>query len=318
MNLLSKVMDRRAFITRSSALAAASMAHPFSSDSSPSEAGWFNISLAEWSLHRSIFSGRINPLDFPVLARRAFGVDAVEYVNAFFLPSDAFVTELKRRAEGEGVRNLLIMVDEAGRLGDADDSLRRDAVQRHKPWLDAASALGCHSIRVNARSDGSAEEQMKLMADGLHRLAEEADARGLNVLIENHGGFSSHGNWVAGLMRAVDHPRVGTLPDFGNWYPEAEYGGPPEDKSADVEYYDRYKGVDEMMAFAKGVSAKSYAFDANGNETSTDFNRMLGLVKNHGFDGYVGIEYEGNQFEEGEGIFLTKQLLERVREATAG
>ena len=283
-----------------------------------SHSEWFKISLAEWSLHRSIYSGRIHPLDFPVVARQMFGIDAVEYVNAFFLNSDLFIQELKRRAEGEGVRNLLIMVDEAGRLGDVNEMIRKDAVERHTVWLDAARALECHSIRVNARSEGSAEEQTKLMADGLHMLGERAADRGLNVVVENHGGYSSHGNWVAGLMQAVDLPNVGTLPDFGNWFPQAEYGGPPDDPDANVERYDRYQGVDEMMPFAKGVSAKTYAFDENGNETSTDFSRMLELVRNHGFDGHIGIEYEGDQLSEGEGIFATKRLLEVVREELAG
>ncbi len=274
----------------------------------------YTISLAEWSLHRSIFGGTIHPLEFPAVARRTFDIDAVEYVNSFLLPSNLFTAELKRRAEGAGVRNLLIMVDEAGRLGDPDAELRKDAIERHRTWLDVAHELGCASIRVNARSDGSAEEQMKLMADGLSRLGDLGEERSLNVLVENHGGFSSRGHWVAGLMRTVDHPRVGTLPDFGNWFPPAEYGGPPRAGETATEEYDRYKGVDEMMPFAKGVSAKSYAFDEKGNETSTDFERMLRIVRNHGFAGYVGIEYEGGQLSEEEGIFATKRLLERVRE----
>ena len=277
-------------------------------------ADWFTISLAEWSLHRSIFSGAIHPLDFPVVARQTFGIDAVEYVNSFFLPSEMFVRELKRRSEGEGVRNVLIMVDAAGRLGDADTSLRRNAVERHTQWLDFAHILGSHSIRVNARSDGSEEEQLALMADGLRQLGEKAAERGLNVLVENHGGYSSHGEWVARLMQTVDLPNVGTLPDFGNWYPDDEYGGPP--RVAGVEatsYYDRYKGVLEMMPFAKGVSAKSYDFDTEGNDTRTDFLRMLGIVKEQGFSGYVGIEYEGTALNEEEGIKATKALLERAR-----
>lgn len=275
---------------------------------------WFKISLAEWSLHRSIFSGSIDPLDFPLVARRTFGIDAVEYVNSFFLPSEMFVRELKRRADGEGVRGLLIMVDEAGRLGDANDALRRDAVERHKKWLDFAQILECKAIRVNARSDGSEEEQLKLMADGLRQLGEEAYSRGLNVLVENHGGYSSHGDWVARLMKTTNHPRVGTLPDFGNWYPDDEYGGPPRQEGQEAtSYYDRYKGIEEMMPFAKGVSAKSYAFDTDGRETSIDYKRMLSIVKSHAFSGYVGIEYEGTAHTEEEGIEATKALLETLR-----
>ena len=280
---------------------------PLGSDAEP-----FRISLAEWSLHRSLFKGAIHPLDFPKVARRTYGIDAVEYVNQFFLPSREFQTELKRRAEGEGVRSVLIMVDDAGRLGDPDASLRRDAVARHQPWVDAARFLGCHSIRVNARSDGSAEEQMRLMADGLRQLAEAAAPNEINVIVENHGGHSSNGEWVAGLMRMVDHPRVGTLPDFGNWF-QTPWGAPPEAGSPAAAEYDRYRGVELMMPFARGVSAKSYDFDAVGNETSTDFERMLRIVRKRGFDGYVGIEYEGNRLSEHDGVVATKRLLERVR-----
>ncbi|MEZ4701415.1 MAG: sugar phosphate isomerase/epimerase family protein [Rhodothermales bacterium] len=270
------------------------------------------ISLAEWSLHRTIFSGALHPLDFPVVARRDFGIDAVEYVNQFFLPSDLFVAELKRRADGEGVQSLLIMVDVCGRLGDADARLQADAVDRHLRWLDVAAALGCYAIRINARSDGSAEEQTQRMTDGLRRLGAEAAGRGLSVLVENHGGFSSHGDWLAGLMTSVDLPNVGTLPDFGNWYPADEYGGPTPVGKAGL-YYDRYLGVGEMMPFAlRSVSAKSYAFDEAGNETSIDYARMAGVIAHHGFSGWVGIEYEGTALPETEGIRATKRLLERV------
>jgi sugar phosphate isomerase/epimerase len=276
----------------------------------------FRISLAEWSLHRSIYGGAIHPLDFPVVARRTYGIDAVEYVNSFFMLSPEFLAELKRRADGEGVRSLLVMVDEAGRLGDPDASLRSDAVARHRPWVDAARFLGCHSIRVNARSEGSAGEQMRLMADGLRRLAEDAAPKEINVLVENHGGLSSDGEWVAGLMRMVDHPRVGTLPDFGNWF-QTPWGARPQAGSPAAAEYDRYRGVELMMPFARGVSAKSYDFDPSGNETSTDFDRMLRIVRKRGFDGHVGIEYEGDRLSEHDGIMATKRLLERVRERLA-
>jgi L-ribulose-5-phosphate 3-epimerase len=309
----SEMVNRRAFLTRSSGLLA-SLYLPVRLPAFSVCRGEqpFHISLAEWSLHRSIYSGAIHPLDFPVVARRSYGIDAVEYVNSFFMLSAEFVRELKRRADGEGVRSLLIMVDEEGRLGDPEASLRRDAAERHRVWVDTAKSLGCHSIRVNARSEGSPEEQMRLMADGLRRLAEYAAPNEINILLENHGGLSSNGEWVAGLMRMVDHPRVGTLPDFGNWF-QTPWGARPPGGAPAAEY-DRYRGVDLMMPFAKGVSAKSYDFDAAGNETSTDFDRMLRIVRKHGFNGHVGVEYEGERLSEKEGILATKRLLERVRE----
>jgi L-ribulose-5-phosphate 3-epimerase len=309
------MLDRRTFVARSSGLLAGLyLPTALSAATGRAPEPPFRISLAEWSLHRALFRGELHPLDFPVVARRTYGIDAVEYVNQFFLRSGEFTKELRRRADGEGVRSLLIMVDDEGRLGDPDASLRKDAIDRHRRWIDAAKVLGCHSIRVNARSAGSPDEQMRLMADGLRRLAEHGAASGIDVIIENHGGLSSNGEWVAGLMKMTNHPRVGTLPDFGNWH-QSEWGG-PEGGSPPAEY-DRYRGVELMMPFAKGVSAKSYDFDAAGNETSTDFDRMLRIVRKHGYGGHLGIEYEGERLSEKDGILATKRLLERVRDRLA-
>lgn len=263
----------------------------------------FRISLAEWSLHRSIFGGKINHLDFAKIARQEFGLDAVEYVNQFFkdkAKDQEYLAEMKKRAEDHGVKSLLIMIDGEGQLGDPDDAKRRQAVENHYRWVEAAKFLGCHSIRVNAASRGSFEEQQKLAADGLRRLCEFAAPLGLNVIVENHGGLSSNGGWLAGVIRMVNLPNCGTLPDFGN------FGD-----------YDRYKGVEELMPFAKGVSAKSHDFDDKGNEVHTDYFRMMKIVLDAGYRGYVGIEYEGNKLDELAGIRATKDLLERVHEHLA-
>jgi len=295
-------MNRRDFLERASALLAAGLS--WVRTGGTDEAPWFRISLAEWSLHRAIFGGKLDALDFPVVARREFGIEAVEYVNQFFFDrarDRAYLGELKRRAEGEGVRSLLIMCDREGRLGDPDPARRRQAVENHYKWVEAARFLGCHSIRVNAASEGSYEEQQKLAADGLRQLVEFAAEHELNVLVENHGGLSSNGAWLAGVIRMVDHPRCGTLPDFGNWRVDAET------------WYDPYQGLAELMPFAKGVSAKSYDFDAEGNETRLDYVRLLRIVRDAGYRGYIGIEYEGDRLDEMEGIRATKALLERVR-----
>jgi L-ribulose-5-phosphate 3-epimerase len=236
---------------------------------------------------------------------QVLGIEAVEYVNSFFKDKakDAtFLAEMNRRAQGEGVHQYLIMCDGEGRLGDPDSARRREAVENHHKWVEAARTLGCAHIRVNAASEGSFEEQQALAADGLRGLCEFADKAAINVIVENHGGLSSHGDWLAGVMRRVAHPRCGTLPDFGNFYE-----------------YDRYKGVTELMPFAKAVSAKSHDFDAQGNETKTDYRRMLSIVRDAGYRSWVGIEYEGDRLPEREGIAATKRLLEQVRqELTAG
>jgi sugar phosphate isomerase/epimerase len=293
----------------------------------------FKISLAEWSFHRTLFGGdpgemmgwgeferrlqsdqyrsllggSMNPLDFAATARRDYDIDAIEYVNVFFFDrakDPAYIGELKKRADSEGVKSVLIMCDGLGQIGHPEEPSRLKTVENHFPWVEAAAFLGCHSIRVNAASDPQlpASEQQKLAADGLRRLGEFADARNVNVLVENHGGLSSDGKWLSGVMKLAGHPRVGTLPDFGNF------------DIREGETYDRYVGVQELMPFAKSVSAKSHEFDSQGNETRTDFTKMMKIVLDAGFRGYVGIEYEGTKLSEPDGIRATKDLLVRVRD----
>lgn len=274
-------------------------------------APFFKISLAQWSLHKSIFGGSIDNLDFPMAARNTFGIDAVEYVNQFFKESgSAYVGELKKRCDDHGVRSLLIMIDKEGGLGDTDKKARKIAVKNHYKWVDAAHLLGCHSIRVNAFGEGSSEAVSAAASNSLHELGAYAAKAGLNVIVENHGHYSSNGQWLANVIRNAEQPNVGTLPDFGNFCIRRDGGHVWEGKC--VEEYDRYKGVAEMMPFAKGVSAKTYEFDAAGNETTIDYPRMLKVVKDAGYTGHIGIEYEGSKHSEEAGIRLTKALLERV------
>ncbi len=263
----------------------------------------FRISLAQWSLHRSIRSKKIDHLDLYDIAKNKFGISAVEYVNVFFFDkakNKNYLNEMKTRADDLGVRSLLIMCDDEGDLGNPDPIKRDKAIENHYKWVDAAKFLGCHSIRVNARSDGSFDEQIKLSVDGIRRLTEFAEDSGINIIIENHGGLSSNGKWLAKVIREVDHPMCGALPDFGNFRIERDT------------WYDRYKGVDELMPYAKAVSAKSNNFNEKGDETQTDYYKMIKIVLDSGYDGYIGIEYEGNELEEMDGILATKKLLERV------
>ncbi len=302
-------MRRREFLRRSGAAAGAVLLLPtgaFSAAPSLRSGELFRISLAQWSLHRTIFAGELDPFEFPAIIREQYELDAVEYVNTFYrdhATDPRYFARLARHADEAGVRSLLIMCDGEGALGDPDAALRARAVDNHRKWLDAAARLGCHSIRVNVHSQGTYDEQLRLAADGLRRLAELGDDHGLDVIVENHGGLSSNGAWLAAVVRAADHPRAGTLPDFGNFRISTD----PE------EWYDRYQGVAELMPFARGVSAKSHEFDERGEETGTDFTRMMRIVLDAGYRGYVGIEYEGDGLSEHEGILATNRLLECVR-----
>ncbi len=259
----------------------------------------FRISLCEWSLHRAIFADKLSHLDVAKTARRTFGIEALEYVNQFFKdkPQDAdYLAELAKRASDEGVTGVTVICDALGSLGDPDEKARRKAIENHFPWVEAAKRLGCHAIRVAAASRGTFEEQQKLVTDGLGRLAEYAAQMEMAVLVGNQGGLSSNGEWLAGVMRMVNRPNCGTLPDFGSFHD-----------------YDRYRGVEELMPFAKGIHAKSHEFDGEGAEVRTDYHRMMKLVLAAGYRGWVGIAYDGKALPEPDGIRATKRLLERVR-----
>lgn len=283
------------------------IAFPFSpsctaKSSSPQDL--FTISLAEWSLHRTLRSGKLNNMQFPEFTKKTFGIEAVEYVNTFFFDKakdKKYLEELKKRTTDNGITNVLIMCDREGRLGDPDAKKRTTAVENHYKWIEAAKFLGCHSIRVNAASKGEWTEQKKLAADGLSRLSEFGKQHGLNVIVENHGGLSSNGKWLKEVMETVNMPNCGTLPDFGNF-----------------KDYDRYQGISETIKYAKGVSAKAHDFNAQGEEIHTDFGKMLKIVFDSGYKGvYIGVEYEGRKTGEVEGIKLTRDLLIKKREKLA-
>ena len=263
----------------------------------------FKISLAEWSLHRSIWNKKIDHLDFAELSTKTFGINAIEYVNTFFFDKAKninYLKDMKNRADVNGVKSLLIMCDNEGDLGDPNEEKRNKSIENHFKWVEAAKFLGCHSIRVNARSKGSYNEQIKLAVDGLQRLTEFSSKLGINILVENHGGLSSDGLWLSSVMKKVNHEMCGTLPDFGNF------------KIDEDRVYDRYKGIYELMPFAKAVSAKSHAFDENGNEIFSDYGKILKIVNDAGYNGYIGIEYEGSELDEMDGIKATKNLLNKV------
>ena len=288
----------------------------------------FQISLAQWSLHKSYFGeiknwewfgkmlkespdsllqGELDPMDFPTLAA-GYGIHTIELVNTFYYSKvdnmeywDAF----KQKCDSAAVTVGLIMCDGVGNLADADPEVRLKAVEGHYKWVDIAKFLGAHSIRVNAAGAGTADEVAANAVKGLSKLGEYGASKGINIIVENHGGYSSDGKWLSGVMEKVSMDIVGTLPDFGNFCIER---GP----EGCVNEYDRYQGMAELMPYAKGVSAKSNVFDENGNEANMDYLRIMKIVKESGFKGYVGIEYEGNELSEDEGIKATKALLEKV------
>lgn len=284
----------------------------FSADS------FFEISLAEWSFHKALFANKMSNLDFPVVAKQQFGISIVEYVNQFFkdkAKDTSYLNELLKRCNDNGVKNHLIMCDDEDALADPDDKKRLQAVENHYKWVDAAKYLGCITIRVNAFGEGSAEDIQKAAIDGVGRLGEYAAKQTINVIIENHGGYTSNGQWMVGLMKGINKPNVAVLPDFGNFCVKRDSGKIWEGKC--IEEYDRYKGVAEMMPYAKGASAKTYNFDEKGNCIEIDYYKMLKIIQDSGFHGYLGIEYEGEKVSEEEGVRKTKALIEKVAASLA-
>lgn len=272
------------------------------------------ISLAQWSLHRAFTEGLLQAENFASLAKNSFNISAVEYVNQFYVQrasDEGFWNQMKRNADNEGVESLLIMVDDEGFLGDTNTAERNKAVENHYKWIHAAKLLGCHSIRINAFTNSSVPSEIKdALVQGLGHLAMYGAKEGIHVLIENHGLHTSDADFMVGIIKEVNNPYLGTLPDFGNWCLNAEWGSTQGNSCTQI--YDPYKGVSKFLPYAKGVSAKSYNFNDAGDDTVINYPSLLKLVKEYKYDGYIGIEYEGTELSEEAGIRATKALIEKV------
>jgi len=276
----------------------------------------FKLSLAQWSMHKMINEEGVDPYSFAQKASE-WGFEGLEYVSQLYnkdlKPANfseeamaTFVSKSLAESNKYGLQNVLIMIDGQGNLATTDSAERAAAVENHYKWVDAAAALGCHSVRVNLAGSNDPAVWIPAATDGLTSLATYAATKNINVIVENHGGLSSNAGLLVQVMQAVNMPNAGTLPDFGNFCISAEWGA---NGRTCLEEYDRYKGIEEMMPFAKAVSAKSHEFDANGQEIHSDYPRIMALVAAAGYTGFVGVEYEGNVLSEEAGIIATRDLL---------
>jgi sugar phosphate isomerase/epimerase len=308
-------MKRRTFLQHSLLTSGALLTNQFLANAQNPN---LKMSLAEWSLHRGLQKGDVDHLDFPGIARNTYGIDTVEYVNGFFggkgkdfkqaAKDTKYLGELLKRSKDAGVTNHLIMIDEEGYLALPSDKERLTAVDNHKKWIEAAKFLGCKTVRVNLHGDGPSADKKTASIDSLSRLGEFGQPMGINIVVENHGSDSSNGEWLVGVMKGVNKSNVGLLPDYGNFCITHPWGS-TEDGCEKP--YDRYKGVEEMLAFAKGVSAKTYDFDAAGEQPLIDYKKMLDIVKKSGFKGYIGVEFEGKGQSEDSGIKKTVALIKK-------
>lgn len=305
-------MKRRKFLSNSVLGASTLVMTPFFACGS--EEKELKISLAQWSLHRTFQSGDLDPVDFASIAMEKYQIDAVEYVNGFYpgkAGQESFWKEMKTRSDDAGVKNLLMMVDEEGDLGAADEKERMQAVENHYKWVRAAVLLGAPTVRVNAFGDAAREIYQPAIVEAMSRLADYASTMNINIVIENDGLFSSDAALIAGIIAEVKRPNFGSLPDFGNWCLAAKWGTTQDDCAA---AYDRYQGVSELLPYAKAVSAKAYNFNEQGEDTKIDYYRMMQIVKASAYSGYIGIEYEGTEKPEHEGIIITKALMKKAWE----
>ncbi|MFT5861413.1 MAG: sugar phosphate isomerase/epimerase [Flavobacteriales bacterium] len=285
---------------------------------------FFKMSLAQWSLHKPIEAGTLSPMDFAKTAKE-MGFDGIEYVSSMYVPAikeydnleeayEKILVPLKLKSEQYGVENLIIMVDNEGDLASSDPKEVARAIANHSMWIDVAEYLGCHSVRVNLFGNEDNQAAWRAQAtSSLKRLSTYAQQKKINVIVENHGGFSSNAGLLWKTISGVSMSNCGTLPDFGNFCLAREGGA--RWGAACVEEYDKYRGVEELMPLAKAVSAKSYAFDADGNETTIDYEKMLRIVKDAGYDGYIGVEFEGDAADPTAGISATKNLLIKAAKA---
>lgn len=273
---------------------------------------FFKLSLAQWSLHRTFNEDGVDPFKFAEMAK-ADGFEGLEYVNHLYakqieaLGFDKVIDSLKIMSEKTGIRNVLIMVDGEGDLADPDENVRNAAVENHKKWVDAAQKLGCHSIRVNTFGTNDPELWVPSVVDGLTKLSTYAATKNINVLCENHGWLSSDAPVLMKAINEVNMKNCGTLPDFGNWCVKRKDGA--QWGECEEEYLNKYSGIKMMLTKAKAVSAKAYDFDEKGNETTLDFPRIIQMVKDSGYNNYIGVEYEGDRLSEKEGILAIKALL---------
>ena len=273
------------------------------------------ISLAQWSLHRAIkINQTLSPFDFSLKARE-MGFDAVEYVSSLYWnvlktkPIKKVTNTLLNNSKDHGIKNLLIMVDGEGDLASNSKNKRQKSVDNHKKWIEMAYDLGCHSIRVNLNGEKSKNKWIEYSSESLTQLCLISRKDKINIIVENHGGLSSNASYLTNVMKNVNLDNCGTLPDFGNFC--IEKIDPENYFSQCINEYDKYQGMTQLMPYAKAVSAKSYDFDSNGEESTIDFKRIIDITKEFNYDGYYGVEFEGLNLGENNGIIKTKKLLER-------
>ena len=292
------------------------------------------ISLQCFSFASEFYTGKFDLSNFSKIIRETYNLDGAEYWSIPFMGKEknsSFLSELKQKSNDYGVKNTIILVDlldmetmkQGNSLASVNKKERNQAVEDHKPWIDAAKSIGCDSIRINLWSDASKDEVMKVSIESISKLLEYCSDKNISIVIENHGGYTGDAKWLVNLIKKINNKNLGTLPDFGtlNFCVKRDVSDSEIFSSKCLNQYDKYLGVKELLPYAKGISAKSTQFDLKGNETDTNFKKMIRLIKKSNFEGYMSIEYEGairdtfsqqnNHLSTHDGILATKKLIEK-------
>jgi L-ribulose-5-phosphate 3-epimerase len=240
------------------------------------------ISLAAWSLVRSFRNGKWKLVDLPRICRENLGIGALEFVNQFFEnPVLQYLQTVKRAGKQYEVKFVRIMVDGEGEMAAVEKKDRLASARAHRKWVDIAYELGCADIRCNMRGGTpdwkNDKDLVKRAAEAFNDLLEYARPANIDILIENHGGASSDPDTLVAVMKAVNNPHFGTLPDYGN----VNLGD------------DRYEVMRKILPYAKGVSVKA-AWTADGNNVFGDLEKLIKITQESGFHGFWGIESSYN------------------------
>ena len=294
-----------------------------------------DIGLQMYSFAPLIMQGKFDLLGFPDLVKNTYGINGAEYWSIPFMGRENdkdFLNDLKRRSDDIGVDNLIILVDDIDiktmqsgpSLASSNKNDRDTAIDYHKKWVDVAKNIGCHSIRINLRSEEENDQKiLENSSESISKLIEFSKQDNISIVIENHGGITGDADWLVSLMKNVDSKHLGTLPDFGTYNFCIKRGNLNFQSLSEncEDQYDKYLGVKKLMPYAKGVSAKSHEFDKDGEELSTNYSRMIKIISESNYKGYITIEYEGamkgmfggegTYLNPHEGILATKKLINK-------
>jgi sugar phosphate isomerase/epimerase len=218
-----------------------------------------------------------------------------------FTPEDAQLSSaelddlarIKATADSAGLPFGCLAVDGAHIYEDTPEARRANQIKAHR-WLNIAEQLSTQQIRID--SGGPPEmpdEVLDIIVAGYNDLIPRAGEKGIEVVIENHWGASRIPENVVRILDAV--PELGLLFDTGNW---------PEGM--------RETGWTLCARYARATHIKTFAFDAEGNETTVDIPRVMHILQETGYQGSWGIESVPRQGDEIEAAKKSIALVRRV------